>query len=109
MVRPVYTKRLALTTASFGEIADGPPVGFVWDLRDMRALSTRSSPYVGGAGFAVLLDSTEGFPLWHIPNTVGGVTYEWHGRQVVYPGEGLFVDSLDAFTFWITGYELSTP
>lgn len=109
MVRPLYTKLLAQDTLAFGTLTGSPPTGTIWDIRDIAATTTRLSPYVGGWGFTLSLDGVGGFPLWRVVNVPGGVTLRWYGRQVMEPGDSLFANSLDDWTYWITGYQLTAP
>jgi hypothetical protein len=114
MVRPLYTKRLAAGIATNSSLYESgsPPINTIWDVRDIRMTQRSGSIFHGFDGFDCHIfspPSTE-YPIWAMKDVVGGTSYSWEGRQVIYPGEHLVVVTADLeWSVTVTGYELNSP
>jgi len=90
-----------------------PPVGFIWVIRDIRALSPQqtSGTYSETLIGLTVFDSN-GIPFaeWSRPWLQGNRLYEWEGRQVIIGGMSFFVQSNDdGWSARVSGYTLSDP
>jgi hypothetical protein len=85
------------------------PDGYVWVVRDIRAVAptTADDPY--GLGLQVAKASTTSLiaSFWP-PFTYPGLEYSWEGRQVLEAGDNLLVQcSGNGWTCEITGFVLT--
>lgn len=87
----------------------GPPDGYVWVIRDMRAVNL-DTPLLYKNGFRVYSGASS--TLWSLPEpfAYSGATFEWHGHQVLGADDTLSVATGE--TDWqlrVSGYQLTLP
>lgn len=112
MAQQVYSKRLwsILNATTIGATL-GPivPAGFVWVVRDIRAINLQQDGTVLFE-FQVLVHNGPIIFATPLYSTIGGLMYSWEGRAVVNAGEQLELSiATSGWDVVVDGYELSTP
>lgn len=114
MARNVYSKRFGLGSfyAGGGYEFGGPPLGYVWDLRDMTIAPLESTtPTPTGFSISLVPETGPLVAIYGVTPAYGGQSYHWEGRLIMNLGDLVACTSLDGNTWSIvaTGYELSLP
>lgn len=106
----VYSKLFQHVGPMVFGVAGPVPAGFVWVIRDMRAINPGNT-FLQRFGFQVV--DNENSHLWDIeyPYARCGITHWWEGHQVLNPGDSLTFSSGDSHGwYWrVSGYQLTLP
>lgn len=90
---------------------DSPTVdpSTLWVVRNISLYNGSLGP-VDGLGFQVYDQDVRALYAEHAPRVAGKRTYCWEGRQVLYAGDHLSINTLDGeWAIRVTGFIFSAP